>query len=72
MLIEAWVKKVTETESIPITYAVGEDWPELGSLVCESGDGGIENLALIPVFAGLGPFQKWWAYGLELKDICDE
>lgn len=51
-----------------LRVGAGESWPALVEALVRSGRLGLENLALIPGWAGAAPVQNIGAYGLELAD----
>ena len=62
------IKKETEKETT-IEIGAGEIWDNVVQWSVENNLYGIENLSLIPGYAGAAPIQNIGAYGAELKDV---
>lgn len=66
------VKIVGEKDSLTLVRVeAGEEWDDVVAWCVERELGGIENLSLIPGYAGAAPVQNIGAYGVELKDILE-
>ncbi len=59
------------TTHVWLKVQAGEPWDELVGYCVANGWGGLENLSLIPGYAGSSPIQNIGAYGVELKDVFD-
>ena len=55
-----------------IKVAAGEPWHPFVLYCVERNLAGIENLSLIPGLVGAAPMQNIGAYGVEIKDTCEE
>jgi UDP-N-acetylmuramate dehydrogenase len=55
-----------------IKVAAGEPWHPFVLYCVECNLAGIENLSLIPGLVGAAPMQNIGAYGVEIKDTCEE
>ena len=62
------ITKETKNE-IVVEIGAGEIWDEVVSWSVKNNLYGIENLSLIPGYAGAAPIQNIGAYGSELKDV---
>lgn len=64
------IEKIREdTEHIWVRVGAGESWHGFVEHCITQGWCGVENLALIPGFAGASPMQNIGAYGVEIKDV---
>jgi len=66
-------KDVVESDNhhVRIEAGAGEIWHELVLWTIQQGFSGLENLSLIPGFAGAAPIQNIGAYGVELSSVLE-
>ena len=57
-------------EGADLWVGAGESWTELVEMSMEQKLYGLENLALIPGWAGAAPIQNIGAYGRDFSDVC--
>ena len=61
-----------DKDHVWLKVAAGENWHGFVLWCVDNNYGGVENLSLIPGCVGASPMQNIGAYGVEIKDICDE
>ncbi len=74
LVIRVSLKGIEETvsgEDVLLRVAAGEVWDEVVEYAINHNFFGIENLSLIPGFAGAAPIQNIGAYGVEAESVID-
>lgn len=71
VILHPTAKAITLLEPTLVRAEAAVVWDELVAWCVERGLGGLENLSLIPGFAGASPVQNIGAYGAEAKDTIE-
>ncbi|MEW7292516.1 UDP-N-acetylmuramate dehydrogenase [Aquimarina sp. 2304DJ70-9] len=75
LVVHIAIKGITilkETDTfVQVAVNAGENWHDFVQYCIKNNFGGIENLSLIPGYAGSAPIQNIGAYGVELKDTME-
>ncbi len=60
-----------DAQRVTVRVEAGAEWDDVVAWCVERGLWGVENLSLIPGYAGAAPVQNIGAYGSEIKDVIE-